>query len=114
MLQVRHLKVRWAIGLGGLCLLALLWKQASAQRGVLIRQFPGGATYQEELEDGPSFVTNREMSRRLTHAKKLLEEQDYQNAVRYLQSVLDEKEDWFIESPRPEKPAQQPPEPKES
>ncbi len=108
MLQVRHFNVRRALGLGVLCLLAGLWNTASAQRGVLIRQFPGGATYREELEEGPSFVTNREMSRRLTHAKKLLGEQEYQAAVKYLQSLLDEKEDWFVESPRSEKPANPP------
>ncbi len=103
MLQVRHLNLGQALGLGVLCWL-VLWTEASAQRGVLIRQFPNGVTYQEELEDGPAFVTNREMSRRLTHAKKLLEEEDYQNAARYLQSVLDEKEDWFVETPREQKP----------
>jgi hypothetical protein len=60
----------------------------------------GNPQLAETSENGPGFVTNRELSQRLKTAKERIVEEDYITAARYLQSLLDEREDWFLDRSR--------------
>ncbi len=59
----------------------------------------------EDPPRGPTFVTNREMTRRLKIAKERIAGNDYRSAVRYLQSILDDPEDWFLDQTHQSQPA---------
>lgn len=102
---IRHLFWPSILGLGLWGALALQWEAASAQQPVLQPRRINIQGFDPPPETAPAFITNREMSRRLRTAKDLFAEKDYRTGVRYVQSILDEKVDWFLDQSPQQKPA---------
>ncbi len=105
---------RWCMGFFGLGVLGFLAGGGVFVLGqkLILQPVPfNNPTFAETSENGPGFVTNRELSQRLRTARQRIIEEDYVTAVRYLQSLLDEREDWFMERSRnaEEKPNAQAP-----
>lgn len=97
---MRHNRRRWGVGAIGLGMLGCLVFAGTPVFGqkIVIQPIPfNNPTFAETPEDGPGFVTNRELSQRLRTARQRILEEDYVTAVRFLQSLLDEREDWFME-----------------
>lgn len=108
---IRHTVWPWIVGIGLVGGLLFQWDGASAQQPLLQ---PRGLNFQgfdPAPETAPAFITNREMSRRLRMAEKLFADQDYRTGVRYVQSILNEKEDWFLEQSHERKPGNPPNQP---
>jgi hypothetical protein len=97
---MRHNRQRFGVGIFGLGVLGCLLFAGTPVFGqkIIIQPVPfNNPSAAESAENGPGFVTNRELSQRLRTARQRILEEDYVTAVRFLQSLLDEREDWFME-----------------
>lgn len=66
-------------------------------RGVIIRGRPGLDEFSQTGHAGPVFVTDRQYTQRLLRAQELLADEKFEPALRLLQSLLDEPQDWFYQ-----------------
>lgn len=98
--MLRARERNWVGVIGAILLgIVMLSESACAQGRVIIQPRAAQSPFDNPPESAPSFITNREMSRRLRTAQELFAESDYRTGVKYVQSILDEKEDWFLERP---------------